>query len=147
MQKLGALIATEPDVDNVVYWINPSPSASVGQVQINLKPFGSRTSTAAQVVARVKKAAGSIEGLTLALQVRQDIQIGGRSGAAQYQYTLQDGDTVAIGGPFVPHGAGDAPSRRAVFVCHPTSAADENPCARKILSRLARRAYRRQPQR
>src|SRR5882757_5665022 len=38
MQKLGAIIAAEPDVDNVAYWINPSPSASVGQVQINLKP-------------------------------------------------------------------------------------------------------------
>jgi multidrug efflux pump len=96
MQKLGAIISADADVDNVGYWINPSPSASVGQVQINLKPFGARNSTAAQVVARIRKAAGSIEGLTVALQVRQDIQIGGRSGAAQYQYTLQDGDTVEL---------------------------------------------------
>ncbi len=35
------------------------------------------------------------------------------------------------------------PSRRLIFVCHPGSAADELPCATKILSRLARRAYRR----
>jgi multidrug efflux pump len=96
MQKLGEISAAEPDVDNVAYWINPSPSASVGQVQINLKPFGSRKITAAQVMARVKTAAGAIEGLTLALQIRQDIQIGGRSGAAQYQYTLQDGDTAEL---------------------------------------------------
>jgi multidrug efflux pump len=47
-------------------------------------------------MARVKTAAGAIEGLTLALQIRQDIQIGGRSGAAQYQYTLQDGDTAEL---------------------------------------------------
>ena len=37
----------------------------------------------------------------------------------------------------------DSPSRRLIFVCHPASAADELPCATKILSRLARRAYRR----
>src|SRR5260370_26718870 len=47
-------------------------------------------------MARVKTAAGAIEGITLALQIRQDIQIGGRSGAAQYQYTLQDGDTAEL---------------------------------------------------
>src|SRR5258708_40287721 len=47
-------------------------------------------------MARVKTAAGAIEGLTVALQIRQDIQIGGRSGAAQYQYTLPDGDTAEL---------------------------------------------------
>ena len=37
----------------------------------------------------------------------------------------------------------DSPSRQLLFVCHPASAADELPCATKILSRLAQRAYRR----
>ncbi len=52
-------------------------------------------------------------------------------------------DSVAIGGPYSPTGPGDTPSRSAVFVCRPSSAADEGPCAREILSGLARRAYRR----
>ncbi len=52
-------------------------------------------------------------------------------------------DSVAIGGPYSPTGPGDTPSRTAVFVCRPSSAADEGPCAREILSGLARRAYRR----
>ena len=52
--------------------------------------------------------------------------------------------SVTILGPFAPAGgAGDTPSRQRVFVCHPESAADEAPCAREILSVLARRAYRR----
>ena len=51
--------------------------------------------------------------------------------------------SVDIGGPYLSGGAGDTPSRRAVFVCRPTSAEEEAPCARTILSRLARRAYRR----
>ena len=37
----------------------------------------------------------------------------------------------------------DSPSRRRLFVCEPKSAADEEPCARKIIATLARRAYRR----
>ena len=40
-------------------------------------------------------------------------------------------------------GAADIPSRRAIFVCQPTGSADEESCATTILSRLARRAYRR----
>ena len=52
-------------------------------------------------------------------------------------------DHVQITGPFNATGPGDTPSRRAIFVCHPAKAADELPCARRIVSTLARRAYRR----
>jgi Protein of unknown function (DUF1592)/Protein of unknown function (DUF1588)/Protein of unknown function (DUF1585)/Protein of unknown function (DUF1595)/Protein of unknown function (DUF1587) len=52
-------------------------------------------------------------------------------------------EKVSIGGPFRVQGSGDTPSRRRVFVCRPTSGADEEPCARKILLTVARRAYRR----
>jgi len=52
-------------------------------------------------------------------------------------------DSVAIGGPFQVAGPGESPTRRKVFVCRPAAAADESPCATKILSTLARRAYRR----
>src|SRR5262249_45414250 len=45
-------------------------------------------------------------------------------------------------GPYEPTASGDTPSRRRIFSCQPASAADENTCARKILSTLARRAYR-----
>ena len=40
-------------------------------------------------------------------------------------------------------GVSDTPSRRKVFICRPTSPADEIPCARRILSTLASEAYRR----
>ena len=50
---------------------------------------------------------------------------------------------VGIGGPYDPAGPGDTPSRRAVFTCRPDAAADERACATEIVSRLARRAYRR----
>jgi hypothetical protein len=52
---------------------------------------------------------------------------------------------VQIGGPYKPGSEPVAtPSRRAVFVCEPKGgAADERACARKILTRMARLAYRR----
>ena len=51
--------------------------------------------------------------------------------------------TVEIGGPYSVDGPGDTASRRRIFVCHPDRGADDTPCAREILSRLAHRAYRR----
>jgi mono/diheme cytochrome c family protein len=51
---------------------------------------------------------------------------------------------VQIGGPYKAAGAAqDTPSRRAIFVCQPRSQADEHACATTILSKIARRAYRR----
>jgi hypothetical protein len=50
---------------------------------------------------------------------------------------------VTIDGPYNIAGPGDTPSRRRIFICRPTNRNDEEPCAAKILSTLARRAYRR----
>ena len=51
--------------------------------------------------------------------------------------------SVSIGGPFDSAGSGETPSRQRIFVCHPATTREELPCARKIISKLARRAYRR----
>ena len=51
-------------------------------------------------------------------------------------------DGVTITGPFNSTGPGDTPSRRRIFVCRPVGPKDEPSCARRILSTLARRAYR-----
>jgi mono/diheme cytochrome c family protein len=51
--------------------------------------------------------------------------------------------TLVITGPFNATGVGDTPSRRRIFVCLPANAAEELPCARKILTTVARRAFRR----
>jgi cytochrome c5 len=51
--------------------------------------------------------------------------------------------TVTISGPYETKGPGDTPSRRRIFACQPAGPADELPCAKRILSTLERRAYRR----
>ena len=52
--------------------------------------------------------------------------------------------SVQIGGPYQITGpAKDTPSRRAIFVCQPQAKVEERACAARILSRIARLAYRR----
>jgi mono/diheme cytochrome c family protein len=50
---------------------------------------------------------------------------------------------ISIVGPYNAAGAGDTPSRRRVLVCQPESVKNDDACAKKILSTLMRRAYRR----
>jgi hypothetical protein len=57
--------------------------------------------------------------------------------------TLPAIELVTISGPFAPTGSGTTPSRDRIFLCTPEVAADEAPCARRILATLAGRAYRR----
>jgi hypothetical protein len=51
-------------------------------------------------------------------------------------------DVFSVTGPYNAAGPGDTPSRRKIFMCRPATAADEEPCARRIVSTLARLAYR-----
>jgi hypothetical protein len=50
---------------------------------------------------------------------------------------------LLIGGPYDGKTPLDSPSRKLLYVCRPANPAEELPCATKILSNLARRAYRR----
>jgi hypothetical protein len=51
--------------------------------------------------------------------------------------------SISIAGPYNVQGPGITPTRDKIFVCHPAAAAEEEACAEKILTGLARRAYRR----
>ena len=64
-------------------------------------------------------------------------------------YTTQKGAylrSVVINGPHETTGPGTTPSRERIFICRPNGGADhaaQAACAKKILSTLARRAFRR----
>jgi hypothetical protein len=52
-------------------------------------------------------------------------------------------ESLEILGPFDGKTPSDTPSRRQILICKPASAREEEPCARKIITTLARRAFRR----
>jgi mono/diheme cytochrome c family protein len=51
--------------------------------------------------------------------------------------------TVEVSGPYDGRAPAETPSRSRIFVCYPSATAQEEVCAKKILSSLARRAFRR----
>jgi hypothetical protein len=51
--------------------------------------------------------------------------------------------TLGIDGPYNVTGVSETSSRRKIFGCRPASRKEEDPCAREILSGLARKAFRR----
>jgi mono/diheme cytochrome c family protein len=51
-------------------------------------------------------------------------------------------DTMSIAGPFNGSKTADTPVRKRILTCKPAAPAQEDACARQILTRLTRRAYR-----
>jgi len=50
---------------------------------------------------------------------------------------------VSINGPYQAQGPGDTPSRRRIFVCKPAKPSEDEACAKRIITTLMRRAFRR----
>jgi hypothetical protein len=71
--------------------------------------------------------------------VRTTLQTGPTPGYTFFPHV----GTVRIEGPFNAVRSEVTPSRKAIFVCKPTSAADETACARRIVTGLATTAFRR----
>ena len=63
---------------------------------------------------------------------------------AQYKGGVPAVHTVAVGGPYNVRGISQTASRKKILICQPSQREDEA-CARRILSDLAHRAYRRPP--
>ena len=51
--------------------------------------------------------------------------------------------SISVIGPYSIEGPGETPSRQRIFVCNPQEASNQEECARQILGKLLRRAYRR----
>jgi hypothetical protein len=51
--------------------------------------------------------------------------------------------SMTIAGPYNTAGPGNTPSREKIFTCKPAAAKDEEPCAKRIISSLAYRGFRR----
>ena len=71
--------------------------------------------------------------------LRSTIETGGLPGFNFFPHVGK----ISIDGPFNAKGASDTESRRKIFVCKPTSPAQETACAKQIVTALARHAFRR----
>lgn len=58
-------------------------------------------------------------------------------------FAKQSVSSITVNGPYNARGVGKTDSHEKIFVCGPSSPAEQEPCARRILSNLARLAYRR----
>jgi multidrug efflux pump len=87
------IIESDPAVDTVVAFAG---SGNTARGFITLKPLQERKISSDEVIARLRPKMARVPGATMFLQSAQDLQIGGRMGNAQYQYTLQDEDIAEL---------------------------------------------------
>ena len=96
VQAVGNVVAQDPAVAGFGMFVG-SAGTNQANMYIALKPKASgRNSTADQIIARLRPKLANLVGVQTFLQAAQDINIGGRPGQAQYQYTLSDSDLTEL---------------------------------------------------
>ncbi len=92
IQLVGHVVAQDPDVSGFGMFVG-SAGTNQANIYIALKPKSAgRTASADQIITRLRPQLAQLVGVQTFLQAAQDINIGGRPGQAQYQYTLADPD-------------------------------------------------------
>jgi multidrug efflux pump len=91
------IVQANPNVETVTAFIGGGSTTNTGRMFCSLRPLGSgRKISADQVIAQLREPLSHVPGASLFLQPVQDLRIGGRPGAAQYQYTLQADDSKEL---------------------------------------------------
>jgi multidrug efflux pump len=91
MRRLATIALSDPGVATVIAFTGGGggTTTNTGRVFISLKPLQERKVSADAIVNRLRPKLATVTGATLFLQAVQDVRIGGRQSAAQYQYTIQ----------------------------------------------------------
>ncbi len=95
LAQLQAIVQKDPAVASVAGFAG-GRALNTAMVFIQLKPLVQRRVSAAEVVNRLRPKLNQVSGARLFLQAQQDLRIGGRQSAAEYQYTLTSDDPKAI---------------------------------------------------
>ncbi|MDR1311937.1 MAG: efflux RND transporter permease subunit [Burkholderiaceae bacterium] len=88
--RLMGTVQKDPDVETVIGFTGSTGTSAF--VSVGLKPRKERQATATEIIARLRSTVNKEPGVTLFLSPNQDINVGGRSARAMYQYTLQTDD-------------------------------------------------------
>jgi multidrug efflux pump len=95
LEQLQHIVQSDPAVASVIGFTG-TRSLNSANVYVALKPLAQRHVSADQVVQRLRPKLNRVSGARLFLQAVQDLHIGGRQSAAEYQYTLTSEDTAAL---------------------------------------------------
>jgi len=90
MRVFSEIVLNDPAVDTLTAFAGGGGGGgSTARMFGQLKPLSERKISIDEVIARIRKATSKVPGAALYLQANQDLSVGGRFAAAQYQYTLQ----------------------------------------------------------
>ena len=89
------IVKKDPAVAHVTAFTGGGQRNS-GLMFVVLKPLKERAATADEISNRLRPKLAQVAGASLFLQSAQDLRAGGRSGNAQYQYTLQSDDLALL---------------------------------------------------
>jgi hydrophobe/amphiphile efflux-1 (HAE1) family protein len=98
-RAIAEIVRRDPDVVSVASFVGAgsvNSTVNSGRLYINLKPRDSRQAGADEIIARLRAATDSVQGISLFMQAAQDVQIDSRISRTQYQYTLTDADDVEL---------------------------------------------------
>ncbi len=92
-------IAQDPDVAHVISAVgadSSSPAAHRGRLTVSLRPHEERSASASEIVARLGRELGELEGIDVALLPVQDLALDIVTSPAAYQHTLEDTDPAEL---------------------------------------------------
>jgi multidrug efflux pump len=98
-RAIAEIVQRDPDVVSVASFVGAgsvNPTVNSGRLYVNLKPRDNRQASADQIIARLRAATDSVQGISLFMQAAQDVQIDSRISRTQYQYTLTDADVLEL---------------------------------------------------
>jgi multidrug efflux pump len=100
LTQMMAIVRSDPAVENVVGFTGAggggaSSQTNTGTAYVSLKPLSERDGVDA-VMTRLRRRLASVPGGRLYMSPVQDIRIGGRSGNAEYQYTILGDNTAEV---------------------------------------------------
>jgi multidrug efflux pump len=98
-QRLVDIVLKDPAIDNVSSFIGvdgTNTTLNSGRIQITLKPLDQRKISATEVIRRLQPKVADVDGIQLFLQPLQDLSVEDRVSRTQFQYSLEDPNSVEL---------------------------------------------------
>jgi multidrug efflux pump len=94
--QLADIVRHDPSVDSVLAYAGGGGVQNSARMFVSLKPREERKEDATAIIGRLRAKAADVPGAALYLQSVQDVRVGGRASAAEYQYTVQSEDVQTL---------------------------------------------------